>query len=231
MKIHSVIPAAGICASALSLASIVPARCAVEPPATAESSAQQARTPVQSSEEAAGLHDFDFFIGEWRVHHRQLKQRLAGSHEWVEFEGTTRVQKIMGGWGNMDDNTLDKPGGAYRAVTLRAFDANTGQWSIWWLDGRHPASNLDPSVKGHFDQGVGTFYADDTWNGKPIRVRFTWSHPTTAACRWEQAFSPDGGRTWETNWIMEFRRLAQGEASLPVSDAGARRVREPNPLI
>jgi hypothetical protein len=166
-------------------------------------SAQSA--PVQS-----GLHDFDFFIGEWRVHHRRLKERLAGSHEWLEFDGTTSTRETMGGWGNMDDNLLDMPGGAYRAVTLRAFDPKTGQWSIWWLDGRNPSGNLDPPVRGRFEGGVGTFYADDTLNGKPIRVRFTWSHAAANACRWEQAFSPDGGKTWETNWTMEFQRTGPG---------------------
>lgn len=166
--------------------------------------AQPATTPPATT--PAGLHDFDFFVGEWKVHHRQLKERLAGSHEWVEYEGTTSTRKIMGGWGNMDDNLLDKPGGAYRAVTLRSFDPATGQWSIWWLDGRTPSANLDPSIKGRFENGIGTFYADDTLNGKPIRVRFTWSHSSASTCRWEQAFSPDGGKIWETNWIMEFRR-------------------------
>ena len=176
------------------------------------STGQAVTMPAASTQ--AGLHDFDFFVGEWKVHHRQLKERLAGNHEWMEFEGTTSTRKILGGWGNMDDNLLDKPGGAYRAVTLRSFDPATGQWSIWWLDGRTPSANLDPSVKGRFENGVGTFYADDTLNGRPIRVRFTWSHSSAQTCHWEQAFSPDGGKTWETNWIMEFRRSEQGGTAM-----------------
>jgi hypothetical protein len=156
----------------------------------------------------AGAHDFDFVVGEWRVHHRRLKDRLAGSHEWVEFDGTSSARKIIGGWGNMDDNVLDLPGDAYRAVTLRAFDPTTELWSIWWLDGRDPAANLDPPVKGRFDGGVGTFFADIAFSGKPVRMRFVWSHITHDTLRWEQAFSPDGGRTWETNWIMQFQRVS-----------------------
>ena len=193
MRTHYITLAAGIISLAPPLNA--PSQAAETSSATAASAASQ-----------PGLHDFDFFVGEWSVHHRQLKERLSGSHEWVEFEGTTSTRKIMGGWGNMDDNVLDKPGGAYRAVTLRAFDPATGQWSIWWLDGRTPSANLDPSVKGRFENGIGTFYADDTLKGKPIRVRFIWSHSSPSACHWEQAFSPDGGKTWETNWIMEFRR-------------------------
>jgi hypothetical protein len=88
---------------------------------------------------------------------------------------------------------------------VRTFDPKTGQWTIWWLDGRNPG-NLDVPVKGRFENGVGTFYADDTFEERPIKIRFVWSHITATTCRWEQAFSPDAGRTWETNWIMEFRR-------------------------
>ena len=72
----------------------------------------------------------------------------------------------------MDDNVIDLPGDAYRAVTLRAFDPKTGLWAIWWLDGRDPGANLDPPVKGGFDGGVGTFFADITFSGKPVRMRF-----------------------------------------------------------
>jgi NIPSNAP len=152
-----------------------------------------------------GANDFDFLIGDWRVHHRRLKERLASNHDWLEFEGMCVMQKILGGAGNMDENFLDFPGGAYRAVTLRTYDAAKKQWSIWWIDGRNP-SHLDPPVVGGFKDGVGTFYTDDNFKGKPIRVRFLWTN-LTANPRWEQAFSDDGGKSWETNWIMEFVRV------------------------
>lgn len=154
-----------------------------------------------------GLHDFDFLAGAWRVAHRRLKERLAGSTEWIAFSGTTTAQLVMEGAANIDDNFLDMPGGAYRAVTLRAFDAATSLWSIWWLDGRMPHAPLEPPMRGRFDDGVGLFLADETFNGKPIRVRFIWSRITPTSARWEQAFSPDGGKTWETNWIMDFARV------------------------
>ena len=152
--------------------------------------------------EATGVNDFDFLMGSWRVHHRRLKERLADNHEWIEFEGTCSMQKILGNAGNMDENVLDLPGAPYRAVTLRAYDATKKQWSIWWIDGRNP-SHLDPPVVGAFKNGIGTFYADDMFEGKPIRIRFLWTNLTTKP-HWEQAFSNDGGKTWETNWVMEF---------------------------
>jgi hypothetical protein len=88
---------------------------------------------------------------------------------------------------------------------LRAFDPSTGTWSIWWLDARHP-HRLDPPLVGTFAEGVGTFHANDVLNGRPIRVRFIWSDIAENSARWQQAFSEDAGRTWETNWLMDFRR-------------------------
>ena len=117
------------------------------------------------------------------------------------------MRQLMGGYGNVDDNVVELPGGAYRAAGLRSFEPKSGKWSIWWLDGRTPLGALDPPVRGSFRDGIGTFLADDTFNGMPIRVRFTWSKITPTSCHWEQAFSTDGGNSWETNWAMDFKRV------------------------
>ena len=160
-------------------------------------------TPVPN---LSGLHDFDHKVGRWTAHHRRLKERLAGSREWVEFDGTQSFWPLMGGYANVDENLFRIPGNEYKGVTLRAYDPGTGEWAIWWLDGRNPFGSLEPPVKGRFVDGVGTFYADDTLRGKPIRVRFVWSSITPTSAHWEQAFSPDGGKTWETNWVTDFRK-------------------------
>jgi hypothetical protein len=153
--------------------------------------------------------DVDFFFGRWRVSHRRLKARLCGSDTWESFEGTCDARPLMDGAANLDDNVLELPGGRYRAVTLRSFDAASDTWAIWWLDARHP-HQLDVPVVGRFHNGVGEFVADDHLNGQPIKVRFLWRvrGPQRAdVARWEQAFSADGGATWETNWEMDFHRV------------------------
>jgi hypothetical protein len=165
-------------------------------------------TAPGSAEAGTGVHDFDFIAGRWRVHHRRLKERLAGNDEWQEFAGTSDARLILDGAGNVDDNVIELPAGTYRAATLRSYDPESRQWSIWWLDGRFPRGPLDPPMVGGFKDGVGTFLADDTFGGKPIVVRFIWSEITEASARWEQAFSSDGGETWEVNWIMEFTRVS-----------------------
>ena len=149
--------------------------------------------------------DFDFQQGRWRVKHRRLKARLAGSTDWEEFEGTSEQRPLLGGNGNIEDNLLHLPGGDYRAVALRSFDPVGGTWAIWWLDGRNP-HQLDVPVIGRFENGVGGFFAEDVHEGRPIRIRFLWLAADTDAPRWKQAMSDDGGATWETNWTMDFTR-------------------------
>lgn len=149
--------------------------------------------------------DFDYFLGDWNVRHRRLAQRLVGSTEWEEYEGTTRCQAILGGIANFNDSVTHRAGTTYRSLGLRAFDAKTKVWTDWSLDGRNPTQVTVDGV-GQFVNGVGTFFADDTFNGKPVRVRGTFTPVSTGSARWEQAYSPDGGRTWETNYIMLYTR-------------------------
>jgi hypothetical protein len=155
---------------------------------------------------ASSAADFDFLIGEWSVLHRRLKRRLAGDSEWIEFRGPAAARKILGGLGNFDEIRIDLPEGSYLGATLRLFDPRTGRWTIHWMDSRNP--RLEAPMVGSFEGGRGLFFGDETFEGKPIRVRFVWTPLTASSCRWEQAFSPDGGLTWETNWTMEFTRLA-----------------------
>ena len=154
----------------------------------------------------SGARDFDFEVGSWRVHHRTLKKLPDGGQQWVEFEGTSTDRHIMGGLGNVEDNVFHTPAGVRRGVALRSFDPKTGQWAIWWLDERSPLGPVGPPVVGRFENGTGTFFSDDVVDGVKIRTRYIWGSITPTSARWEQAISKDDGRSWETNWIMEFQR-------------------------
>jgi len=154
--------------------------------------------PLQSTSS-----DFDFLLGRWRVHHRRLQTRLAGADDWQEFEGSCEARPLLGGLANIDDNLLELPAGHYRAASLRTFDPSTRQWSIWWLDGRQPGQ-LDVPVRGGFSENQGLFFAEDCFEGRAIRVRFRWWPRDPCGPLWEQAFSADGGESWETNWSMRF---------------------------
>ena len=150
-----------------------------------------------------GSADFDFEIASWRVSHRRLKQRLARCEEWDLFSGLSTTRRVMGGAGNIEDNLIDAPGGEYRAIAVRSFDATRGLWAIWWLSGLAPHT-FEPPVVGRFERGEGVFLGEDVLHGEAVKVRFLWLRTSTGSPRWEQAFSGDGGASWETNWTMDF---------------------------
>jgi hypothetical protein len=158
-----------------------------------------------TAKEHDGSHDFDFFFGRYRAHNKRLVGRLRGSTTWESFEHTSDCRPVLGGLGNMDENVFDDPSRpGFIGMSLRLFDPQTRQWSIYWADNR--VGVLQPPVVGSFSNGVGIFEGPDGFEGKPILVRYTWSNITSTSARWEQAFSPDNGQTWETNWIMDFTR-------------------------
>ena len=150
-----------------------------------------------------GARDFDFWMGAWKIHNRRLRERLKGSTTWDEFEATSIARPLLGGVANEDEYRTEYAGG-FIGMSFRFFDRATKQWSIYWADSRKGV--LDPPVVGTFTGDTGVFEGTDSFEGRPIRVRFTWSRVTTATPRWEQAFSEDGGKTWETNWFMEMTR-------------------------
>jgi hypothetical protein len=152
--------------------------------------------------------DFDFLVGNWQVRHRRLVGRLVGSNEWEEFDGECAMQKMLGGQANVDDNVLHAPAGTYRAMTIRVFDPIAHQWSIYWIDSRYPPSTIEDPVVGGFAGNRGIFLAAGELGGRHVHTRFIWHVDGLDSCRWEQAASIDGGLTWETNWYMDFERVA-----------------------
>lgn len=156
-------------------------------------------------------HDFDFLIGTWHTRQRRLKKRLQGNDEWELFEATVTMQRLPGGVANFDTLVAEAWRPGWVGMTFRVFNPSTTLWSIYWLTneggGIDPASGrLESPVVGRFDGDVGLFEGDDVFEGRPIRVRFRWTRQGRDAAHWEQAFSADGGHTWETNWVMAFER-------------------------
>ncbi|MET0339283.1 MAG: DUF1579 domain-containing protein [Caulobacter sp.] len=145
--------------------------------------------------------DFDFLFGRWAVTHRRLKQRHVGSDDWLEFSGVVICEPRLDGVVNVEEHRRE---GQPFGFALRTFDVKARRWSIYWVN---PADGLlQAPVHGRFENGVGLFEGDDVDGGRPIRARYVWSQITADSARWAQAFSLDGGATWETNWVMDFVR-------------------------
>lgn len=178
------------------------------PPLSAASMIPQPRTdlPPTSTYTLAGtgdLHDFDYFAGAWAFENRRLKQRGVGSTEWDEFPARSCTTIYLDSIVNVDE--LQFPTKGWAGITFRNFDVAKKQWSIYWVNSRE--GQMTPPVLGGFTGDKGFFYGEDTDEGRPVLVRFSWTKLPPDRAHWEQAFSTDGGVTWETNWMNDLTRL------------------------
>lgn len=153
-----------------------------------------------------GQRDFDFFFGNWDVRCRRLRHPLTGSNEWYDFDGKAVARPVWGGLGNFDEVVFNSPLGTIHGATFRLYDPKTREWSIYWATAERGLVTI-PTVGRFNSEGFGEFFDREVFEGKDIICRYRWTHGDDPnACRWEQAFSPDDGQTWETNWIMDFTR-------------------------
>lgn len=169
--------------------------------------AQTATATNASAPEARreGQHDFDFEIGTWRTQLKRLVDPLSGSKTWVEYEGTTVVSKVMDGRANLVELDVKGPAGRIEGLSLRLYDPKSRQWSLNFSNIK--TGTLSPPSIGSFSNGRGEFYSKETLDGREILVRFVISDITATSCRFEQAYSADGGKTWEVNWIATDTRV------------------------
>lgn len=159
-------------------------------------------TPLQE-----GQHDFDFEFGHWNIHLKKLMHPLTGANDWVEFDGTSVTQKVWDGRAQIEQFETDGAAGHIEGLTLRTFNPQTHQWFLYWANAKD--GQVVPPQVGQFKNGVGEFYAEDVLNGKHIFIRFIWSKTDTDKPHFEQAFSEDGGKTWEVNWITDQERVKE----------------------
>ena len=173
--------------------------------------AQQSSDASKTAGEAAsteldGQHDFDFEIGSWKIHLKRLLNPLTGSTTWVDFDGTSVTRKIWDGRSQLEQFETDSAAaGHIEGLTLRLYNPQTHQWRLYWVNSKNGI--MDPPQIGEFKSGRGEFFAQDILNGKSIFIRFIWSDTATATPHFEQSFSGDGGKTWETNWITDQTRV------------------------
>lgn len=165
--------------------------------------------PEKSAEMRDGQHDFDFEIGIWKTHLKRLQKPLSGSTDWAEYEGTSIVRKVWNGRANLVELDVSGAAGRIEALSLRLYNPQSRQWSLNFANVRS-GELITPTIGG-FKDGRGEFYSQETFNGKAIFVRFVISEITPNSCRFEQSFSADSGKTWETNWIATDTRIKKKE--------------------
>jgi hypothetical protein len=154
-----------------------------------------------------GSHDFDFLIGDWKAHVRRLPDRLNNSNVWVEYDGISNHHKLLDSNANFEEfevTSTDKKL-HIKGQTLRLYNPTSRQWSIYLVDLDNGTLSLPPVV-GSFTGNRGEFYDQEEYKGRAILVRYVWLNISPKSARMEQSFSPDGGKTWEVNWICELSR-------------------------
>jgi len=164
-------------------------------------SARQQQIPAG---ERDGQHDFDFEFGSWKTHLRRLVHPLSGSNTWVEMDGTSVVRKVWDGRANLGELEMNDATTHLEGLSLRLYNPQSHQWSIYWANSRD--GSLGTPMIGGFKDGRGEFFDQETFGGKAIFVRFIFSEITATSFRLEQAFSADGGKSWEPNWMATFTR-------------------------
>jgi hypothetical protein len=150
-------------------------------------------------------HDFDFEFGAWKTHLKRRLDPLTGSDRWVEYDGTSVVRPVWGGAANLGELDVSGPAGRIQGLSLRLYNPVSGQWNISFAN-RAQGVLVTPPMAGGFKGGRGEFYDQETYRDRAIFVRFVFSDVTPRSFRLEQAFSDDGGKTWEANWIATFEK-------------------------
>jgi hypothetical protein len=152
-----------------------------------------------------GAHDFDFDLGRWHTHSTRLMHPLAGAKDWVELDGETNVTPIWGGKGNLAEYKAQGPSGPLELIAIRIYNPKTRQWAINFAT---PGVGTfgTPSV-GEVQDGRMTFYDQEDFAGRQIWVRFQIWPIDRDHAQSEQAFSADGGKSWEVNWVNSYTRL------------------------
>jgi BNR/Asp-box repeat len=166
-----------------------------------DASAMAETSLPQSDTERSGQHDFDFSFGHWKTHVKRLEHPLSGSTAWAEYDGTSVVHKIWNGRANLSEGELDGPGGHIEGLALRLYDPQAHEWDLNYAIATDGTLGIPPTI-GKFSNGRGEFFDAETFNGRSILVRQVWSDISPNSAHLEQAFSEDGGKTWEVNLII-----------------------------
>lgn len=167
-------------------------------------------SPTSAKTKAAGSvrdsqHDFDFDFGTWKTHSSRLLHPLTGSKEWVDMDGVTTVLKIWNGRANLAEVNVDGPTGPMHLLALRTYNPATGEWYLNFANAS--AGTLGIPAVGTFKDGRIDFYDQEQINGRFVLVRFSIWNDGPGKTRSEQAFSDNGGKTWEVNWRTSYTKI------------------------
>jgi hypothetical protein len=154
----------------------------------------------------AAQHDFDWQFGHWNIHMRRMLHPLSDAESWTTYDGRADAMKLWDGRANLVQIAAKGPAGSLQFLALRLYQPQSHQWALYFA---HAGSDIVSSpMYGGFKDGRGEFYDVESLAGRSILARFVFDSIETGSTRDEQAFSEDGGRTWEVNWTNHLTRAA-----------------------
>ena len=157
--------------------------------ASLSASAQQAPPPCTSPES----REFDFWLGEWD---------LTYTNEGKVQHSRNRITKILDGCVILEEFT-GAPGIALDGRSFSMYDTLTKKWKQTWVDNNGTYLDFNAAI---FD-GNKAFVREVEKEGKRIAQRMLFTNVTPASLKWLWQRSDDGGKTWSTQWEIDYKRI------------------------
>lgn len=161
----------------------------------------QATVPAKGTVTGKGIGDFDFLAGEWKIHHKRLKDGTTDL--WEESDSGATVHRVLDGMGSIEE--LRAPSGKFMGMGVRVWRPDEKMWADHWTGVYNGVVNA-PQM-GQFIDGEGVFVSEETVEGTAWQYRGVWDKITPNSSRWHQSSSKDGGKTWQWNWYMDWTRV------------------------
>ena len=163
-------------------------------------------SPIGAAPVRDGLHDVDFNLGKWHTSIRRYADPFSAPSHFASLEGTVTVRPVWNGKALLEEIEADGPNGHWQGLTLFLYNPQSGQWS----------QNYANAAQGHFEAAatIGEqrgrdieLYSTDTAGGRAILVKGLWSEIEPDSHRYTEAYSDDGGRTWQTAFDARLTRI------------------------
>lgn len=137
---------------------------------------------------------FDFWVGEWDL-------TWPGDKPNEVAHGTNSIKRIMDGC-VVQENFSAGESGHLRGTSVSMFDLNSGKWKQTWVD--NEGGYLD--FVGEYKEGQMILQREAIRGGTKILQRMVFKNITANEMDWSWEASSDGGKTWQVNWPIHYKR-------------------------
>ena len=135
----------------------------------------------------------DFWVGEWELSY--VENGKPG-------KSRNRITKTLDGCAVLEEFS-GAPGTKLDGRSYSTYDRLTRRWKQTWVD--NTASYLD--FTGGMQDGRMVFAREMQRDGKTVGQRMVFEDVKRDSLKWLWQRSEDGGRNWDTQWEIQYRRI------------------------